>query len=137
MNNPLRTATIALVLTLSVTLADAASAQPFEMRKQVIAGGGARLEAGQFQITATVNPTAGGRLASGAFRLTGGLFPLSPPSNDCPADTNSDGQLTPGDFNAWILAFNTQTPGCDQNADGLCLPSDFNAWILNFNTGCG
>ncbi|MEL6797108.1 MAG: GC-type dockerin domain-anchored protein, partial [Planctomycetota bacterium] len=55
---------------------------------------------------------------------------------DCLADTNGDGVLTPGDFNAWILAFNVQSPACDQNRDGACTPGDFNAWILNFNTGC-
>ncbi|MEN1706528.1 MAG: GC-type dockerin domain-anchored protein, partial [Planctomycetota bacterium] len=54
----------------------------------------------------------------------------------CPADTNGDGALTPADFNAWVLAFNTQAAACDQNGDTLCTPSDFNAWVLNFNTGC-
>lgn len=54
----------------------------------------------------------------------------------CPADTNGDGSVSPADFNAWILAFNTQSPACDQNGDGLCTPADFNAWILNFNAGC-
>ena len=54
----------------------------------------------------------------------------------CPADTNADGMLTPADFNAWIIAFNTQSAACDQNGDGLCTPADFNAWILNFNSGC-
>jgi multidrug resistance efflux pump len=52
------------------------------------------------------------------------------------ADTNGDGLVTPADFNAWILAFNTQAPACDQNGDGLCTPADFNAWILNYNAGC-
>ncbi|MEL6796490.1 MAG: integrin alpha [Planctomycetota bacterium] len=52
------------------------------------------------------------------------------------ADTNGDGQLTPADFNAWILAFNSNGPACDQNGDAVCTPGDFNAWILNFNTGC-
>ncbi len=57
----------------------------------------------------------------------------------CRADTNLDGVVSPADFNAWILAFNTQGPVCDQNGDGNCTPSDFNAWILNYNTlaGCG
>lgn len=54
----------------------------------------------------------------------------------CVADTNGDGTLSPADFNAWIQAFNTQSPACDQNADAACTPQDFNAWILNFNTGC-
>ncbi|MEM9661510.1 MAG: choice-of-anchor tandem repeat NxxGxxAF-containing protein [Planctomycetota bacterium] len=54
----------------------------------------------------------------------------------CIADTNGDGQLAPNDFNAWILAFNNQSPACDQNGDGDCRQNDFNAWILNFNAGC-
>ncbi|MEL6795366.1 MAG: VCBS repeat-containing protein [Planctomycetota bacterium] len=54
----------------------------------------------------------------------------------CPADTNGDGLLSPGDFNAWVLAFNAESSACDQNNDGLCTPGDFNAWILNFNAGC-
>ncbi|MEL6499469.1 MAG: GC-type dockerin domain-anchored protein [Planctomycetota bacterium] len=55
---------------------------------------------------------------------------------ECPADANGDGELSPGDFNAWIIAFNSRSPGCDQNGDGECNPADFNAWILNFNAGC-
>ncbi|MEL7483977.1 MAG: hypothetical protein AAFN41_06440 [Planctomycetota bacterium] len=54
----------------------------------------------------------------------------------CPADTNADGELTPADFNAWVIALNNQTAACDQNGDGLCNPADFNAWVINFNTGC-
>ncbi|MEO0630684.1 MAG: GC-type dockerin domain-anchored protein, partial [Planctomycetota bacterium] len=56
--------------------------------------------------------------------------------NDCPADVNGDGELSPADFNAWVIAFNTQSDACDQNGDGLCSPGDFNAWVLNFNAGC-
>ncbi|MEO1534217.1 MAG: GC-type dockerin domain-anchored protein, partial [Planctomycetota bacterium] len=55
---------------------------------------------------------------------------------DCPADTNGDGVLNPADFNAWVIAFNNQSPACDQNGDGLCNPADFNAWVINFNNGC-
>ena len=54
----------------------------------------------------------------------------------CLPDANGDGVLTPGDFNAWVLQFNTQGPKCDQNGDGQCNPGDFNAWVLNFNNGC-
>ncbi|MEL6497068.1 MAG: cytochrome c peroxidase [Planctomycetota bacterium] len=54
----------------------------------------------------------------------------------CLADTNGDGELSPADLNAWVIAFNAQSPACDQNGDSLCSPSDFNAWILNFNAGC-
>ncbi|MEO0632420.1 MAG: hypothetical protein AAFY46_17080, partial [Planctomycetota bacterium] len=51
------------------------------------------------------------------------------------ADTNQNAVLDPGDFNAWVIAFNTQGFGCDQNGDDLCDPSDFNAWVVNFNSG--
>ncbi len=74
--------------------------------------------------------------------------PIAPTSNtisgpgeaiapfNCAADTNNDGVVSPQDFNAWIVAFNTNAPECDQNDDGLCTPQDFNAWIVNFNNGC-
>ncbi|MEO1584149.1 MAG: GC-type dockerin domain-anchored protein [Planctomycetota bacterium] len=55
---------------------------------------------------------------------------------DCPADVNGDGQLTPADFSAWIAAFNAGDPAADQNGDGLITPSDFSAWIANYNAGC-
>ncbi len=55
---------------------------------------------------------------------------------DCLADVNQDAVLSPADFTAWIIAFNTQGPGCDQNLDGLCTPADYSAWILNWNAGC-
>ncbi|MEL6795210.1 MAG: GC-type dockerin domain-anchored protein [Planctomycetota bacterium] len=58
------------------------------------------------------------------------------PTDDCPADTNGDGELTPADFNAWVIAFNAQAAECDQNGDGGCDPADFNAWVINFNAGC-
>ncbi|MEL6499243.1 MAG: hypothetical protein AAF937_08760 [Planctomycetota bacterium] len=54
----------------------------------------------------------------------------------CRADTNGDGAVTPGDFNAWILAFNTQGPACDQNDDDLCTAADFDALIRNFGADC-
>ena len=66
----------------------------------------------------------------------GAAYAVAVPAAPCPADTNSDGLLTPADFNAWIIAFNAQSPACDQNGDGICAPSDFNAWILNYNAGC-
>ncbi|MEL6496922.1 MAG: NF038122 family metalloprotease [Planctomycetota bacterium] len=61
---------------------------------------------------------------------------VNPATSDCLADVNGNGVADPGDFNAWVLAFNNQAPECDQNGDGLCNPGDFNAWVLNFNAGC-
>jgi len=56
--------------------------------------------------------------------------------DDCPADTNHDGTLSPADFTAWIAALNAASPECDQNADNACTPADFTAWIANYNAGC-
>lgn len=66
--------------------------------------------------------------------LTHSFGPL--PGVECPPDINGDGALSPGDFNAWVIAFNNQSAGCDQNGDGLCTPGDFNAWVINYNAGC-
>lgn len=55
---------------------------------------------------------------------------------ECPADLNQDGTLSPADFNAWIKAFNDQSPAADQNNDGQITPADLNGWIINFNAGC-
>ncbi len=50
-------------------------------------------------------------------------------------DQNGDGAVTPADFNAWILNFNSNNPIADVNQDGDVTPADFNAWILAFNQG--
>ncbi|MEL6499539.1 MAG: GC-type dockerin domain-anchored protein [Planctomycetota bacterium] len=73
-----------------------------------------------------------GYVSGGGSRLVR-VSGVRPP---CIADTNGDGALTPGDFNAWLLAYNTASASCDQNGDGRCTQGDFNAWILNFNAGC-
>ena len=57
-------------------------------------------------------------------------------TNECLADTNGDGIVSPADFSAWVAAFNTQAAGCDQNGDGVCSPADFSAWVSNYNAGC-
>ncbi|MGP1272072.1 MAG: FG-GAP-like repeat-containing protein [Phycisphaerales bacterium] len=54
----------------------------------------------------------------------------------CPADTNGNGTLDPGDFTAWVVAYNGGSPACDQNGDGACTRDDFTAWVVNFNAGC-
>ncbi len=56
--------------------------------------------------------------------------------DDCLADTNGDGMLSPADFSAWVAAFNAMAPACDQNDDGACSPADFSAWVANYNAGC-
>ncbi|MGP1273166.1 MAG: GC-type dockerin domain-anchored protein [Phycisphaerales bacterium] len=54
----------------------------------------------------------------------------------CLPDVNGNGALDPGDFTAWVAAYNAQDPAADQNSDGLIDPSDFSAWVANFNAGC-
>lgn len=54
----------------------------------------------------------------------------------CPADTNGDGTLSPGDFTAWVAAYNAGLQAADQNADGLVSPGDFTAWVANYQAGC-
>ncbi len=51
------------------------------------------------------------------------------------ADQNSDGQVTPADFTAWVANFNAQSLVADVNQDGLVTPTDFAAWIAAFNQG--
>ncbi|MGP1272763.1 MAG: GC-type dockerin domain-anchored protein [Phycisphaerales bacterium] len=55
----------------------------------------------------------------------------------CRADLNGNGVADPGDFTAWVAAYNASDPAADQNGDGLVNPSDFSAWVANFNLGCG
>ncbi|MGP1273366.1 MAG: GC-type dockerin domain-anchored protein [Phycisphaerales bacterium] len=54
----------------------------------------------------------------------------------CPADMNNNGVPDPGDFTAWIAAYNAGDLAADQNANGLLDPGDFTAWVANYNAGC-
>lgn len=54
----------------------------------------------------------------------------------CPADVNRDGVLGPGDFTAWINAYNRGSLLADLNRDGALTPDDFSAWIAAYNDGC-
>ncbi|MEO1584160.1 MAG: hypothetical protein AAFR96_06265 [Planctomycetota bacterium] len=51
------------------------------------------------------------------------------------ADQNQDGLVTPSDFTAWVLNFNTSNPLADTNQDTLVTPADFTGWVLAFNQG--
>lgn len=54
----------------------------------------------------------------------------------CPADTNENGEIDFGDFNAWVSLYNAGDYRADQNLDGAVTPGDFNAWLLAFQSGC-
>lgn len=58
------------------------------------------------------------------------------PPDACLPDVNGDGSVDPGDFSAWVAAYNQNDPRADQNLDGLINPSDFSAWVANYNMGC-
>lgn len=66
-----------------------------------------------------------------AFEVLGEVL-----ASECLADVNQDGQLSPTDYNAWILAYNQRDPRADQNGDGAVTPADYNAWIINYSAGC-
>ncbi|MEO1583079.1 MAG: DUF5060 domain-containing protein [Planctomycetota bacterium] len=96
------------------------------------------------------NPRTGGFEGPATTLVAGGNASIPGPPGDvdqdwaatialsrpCPPDANNDGSLSPADFTAWILAFNTQAAECDQNGDDLCSPQDFTSFLLNFNIGC-
>ncbi|MGP1273341.1 MAG: GC-type dockerin domain-anchored protein [Phycisphaerales bacterium] len=55
----------------------------------------------------------------------------------CLADTNGNGELDPGDFTAWVTAYNAgDVTTADQNGNGSLDPGDFTAWVTNYNAGC-
>ncbi|MGP1273637.1 MAG: laminin B domain-containing protein [Phycisphaerales bacterium] len=54
----------------------------------------------------------------------------------CRADLNGSGAADPGDFTAWIAAYNAGDLAADQNCSGALDPGDFTAWVANYNAGC-
>ncbi|MGP1273683.1 MAG: reprolysin-like metallopeptidase [Phycisphaerales bacterium] len=55
---------------------------------------------------------------------------------DCPPDINGNGVPDPGDFTAWVTAYNAGDLIADQNQNGVLDPGDFTAWVTNYNAGC-
>ncbi|MGP1273409.1 MAG: PQQ-dependent sugar dehydrogenase [Phycisphaerales bacterium] len=54
----------------------------------------------------------------------------------CLADVNGNGETDPGDFTAWVTAYNSGDLAADQNQNGELDPGDFTAWVTNYNAGC-
>ncbi|MGP1273690.1 MAG: GC-type dockerin domain-anchored protein, partial [Phycisphaerales bacterium] len=54
----------------------------------------------------------------------------------CLADTNGNGVVDPGDFTAWVAAYNANDPAADANGNGAADPGDFTAWVAAYNAGC-
>ncbi len=92
---------------------------------------------GVYTVTATVadnTPLVRDEAARAAFMTEQRTWTVT--LDNCPADVNGDGSVTPTDFSAWVGAFNSNAPECDQNGDGMCTPTDFSAWVGNYNAGC-
>lgn len=130
------TALSAIAIAALIVTVIGAQAQPFEIEQPTIAGGGGETAGGAFALRGVINPQAAGRLEAGAFTLTAGLFPLDRADSGCPADINNNGIADPGDFTAWIAAYNAGLPAADQNGNGVIEPGDFTAWVANYNAGC-
>lgn len=90
------------------------------------------LAAGNYYSGLRVPPVTGETVTGNNWDVDEATFTIV----DCLADVNNDGLINPGDFTAWINAYNTNTLGCDQNGDSACTPADFTAWINNYNSGC-
>ena len=86
-------------------------------------------DAGQILFNAALTTPTGASLGRAIIRADLETGP-------CLADVNGSGDVDPGDFAAWVAAFNASSPACDQNGDGACTPADFAAWVANFNAGC-
>ncbi|MGP1273687.1 MAG: GC-type dockerin domain-anchored protein [Phycisphaerales bacterium] len=82
------------------------------------------------EVTPIFSPAALG--ATTAFPRTI-AFAIKP---GCPADLNGNGVADPGDFTAWVVAYNQGDPAADLNGNGAADPGDFTAWVVAYNTGC-
>ena len=89
-----------------------------------------------FPVKVTVLPLRFGSAASTGTIFWDDICLVQQADEPCLADTNNDGMVTPGDFGAWVAAFNASAPECDQNGDGMCTAADFGAWVANYNAGC-
>ncbi|MEO1533973.1 MAG: GC-type dockerin domain-anchored protein [Planctomycetota bacterium] len=122
--------------TLAALAAGPALAQPFEITRSTIDNGGGTLSSANYTLSGTIaQPDASEALAGSSYTLRGGFWTTDAASPRLCADQNGDGLVSPADFNAWVLNFNTQSLVADTNQDGLVNPGDFNAWILAFNQG--
>lgn len=125
------------LLLMGVVTASTTHAQPYEIERYVIAGGGGTSSGGSFSVSGTIGQhDAGQPMAGGNFELTGGFWAHAGESATrlC-ADQNSDGAVTPTDFTAWIANYNANDLRADVNQNGTIEPTDFTSWIGAFNQG--
>lgn len=54
----------------------------------------------------------------------------------CRADVNRNGSVEPGDFTAWLYAYQNGSLLADMSGNGILSPADFTKWVELFNRGC-
>ncbi|MGP1273122.1 MAG: GC-type dockerin domain-anchored protein [Phycisphaerales bacterium] len=86
-------------------------------------------DAGQILINVALETPAGASLGRAIVRA-------DLDTGACLADVNGNGVLDPGDFTAWVTAYNAGDASADQNQNGALDPGDFTAWVTNYNAGC-
>ena len=70
----------------------------------------------------------------GIVRWDDAKLEIGAPARLC-ADVNENGVVEPGDFGAWVAAFNAGDLRADANQSGVVEPGDFGAWVNAFNLG--
>ncbi|MGP1273134.1 MAG: GC-type dockerin domain-anchored protein [Phycisphaerales bacterium] len=127
---------VALCVLLTVCFAIPVAAQPFEIERFTIDGGGGTLAGGSYTLTGTIGQPDAGVLAAGSIQLSGGFWVNNAPTTGrlC-ADQNEDGVVDPADFTGWVVNYNGGDLRADANQNGVLDPGDFTAWIVAFNQG--
>ncbi|USN98702.1 MAG: hypothetical protein H6810_11130 [Phycisphaeraceae bacterium] len=127
-------ATFATIMSLAV----AASAQPYEIPWYTIDGGGGTSAGGTFQLAGTIGqPDAGPTMTGGGFSLTGGFWAGVGPAGCNQADLAAPyGLLDLTDITTFVVAFTGQDPLADLNNDGLFALDDITTFVTAFLAGC-
>ncbi len=90
----------AIALTLGV--ASAAFAQPYDLTWHTIDGGGGFSAGGGFELEGTLGQPDAGILTGGNFELSGGFWAGAVPQCACLGDMNSDGDRNGADISAFV-----------------------------------
>ncbi|MGP1273141.1 MAG: GC-type dockerin domain-anchored protein [Phycisphaerales bacterium] len=82
----------------------------------------------RFDDAASTGPERAATIDNVSVRVAG--------AQPCPADLNGNGVADPGDFTAWVAAYNQGDLRADLNGNGVADPGDFTAWVAAYNIGC-
>ncbi|MGP1273491.1 MAG: GC-type dockerin domain-anchored protein [Phycisphaerales bacterium] len=127
---PIGTAQVDVLVVVDELTQDAVFALPLDDARPDSGEAEFELVAGRsYQLFATT--LAFGPSATGDLRLD---LIVDGGSRLC-ADSNNNGSIEPGDFTAWVAAFNQGDPIADTNQNGSVEGSDFSAWVAAYNQG--